>query len=183
MKSGAGVTADEETPPPAGPAPPAGTITLDRLPISQRLAAIEQGLGGLAMALQQAVPRQALDAAVKDIEDKIAAVEGRLRAFEGIVTESLTLSTRLDGIDRAMVSVEGRIERLPQVAQLSEVADTAGQIQGAQTVISTEIGKLRDSLARLLRLQKWQWLGLAFVGAGVMFAGAALLVLALGAKP
>jgi hypothetical protein len=157
-------------------------IAASELPIPQRLGAIEQALAGLVMGLQQAANRQAVADAIKLAEDRVEAVETRLSAFQSIVTESLTLTNRLDGIDRGMLGLTGQIERLPSVQQLAAVSDSAGQIQGAQTVIGTEIGKLRDSLARLLRVQRWQWLGVTFVGAGVMFAGAALLVLALGAR-
>jgi hypothetical protein len=164
------------------PIVPPGAVPVESLPIPQRLQMIEQALAGLALGLQNAASREGVSAAIKAVEEKIEEVGGRLKAFQEIVTESLSLATRLDGIDRAVGEVQVEIRRLPTVQQLAAVGDSAGQIQGAQTLISSEIGRLRDTLSRMLRGQRWQVLGLLFVGAGVMLAGVALLILALGAR-
>jgi hypothetical protein len=151
---------------------PAGAVPIDSLPIPQRLAMIEQALAGLGMALQNAASRDGVTAAVKEVREEIAAVESRLKAFESIVTESLTLSTRLDGLDRAMVSLEGKVMRLPSADDFAGIARTAGQISGSQEIITGELGAVGRALQHLLRMQKRQFL---LIGVGLI-AGLAMLL-------
>jgi hypothetical protein len=162
---------------------PPNAVPVESLPIPQRLAMIEQALGGLAMSLQNAASRQGVTEAIKEVDDKITALDAKLSAFQGIVTETLSLTTRLDGLDRAIGEVVVEIQRLPSRIDISQVLDQSARVQGAQTAINNELGRLGGLLGRLLRLRRWQLLGVLFIGIGVLCAGAALLVVAVGARP
>jgi hypothetical protein len=162
---------------------PSGTVPGESVPISQRLQMFEQALAGLAMGLQSAASRQGVENAIKEVRDEIETLGSRLKAFEGIVTETLTLTTRLDGLDRATGEVQVEIRRLPTRADISQVLDQSNRVQGAQTAINDELGRLGGILGRMLKLQRWQLLGLVFIGIGVICAGVALLVPALLTGP
>ena len=156
----------------APPQLPLGTVPVDSLPIPQRLAMIEQALAGIAMAVQNAASRQGVETAVKEVDDKVAALDAKLSAFQGIVTEALSLTTRLDGLDRAVGEIVVEIQRLPSRAEIALVADNTGRVQGHQEAITQQLGRVS---ARLLRHQWWQLVSVVFLGAGVMLAGGALL--------
>jgi len=154
-------------------------VTMDSPSPLQRLAMIEQGL---VLGLQGAASRQGVADVVKAVEDKIEALESRLKAFEGIVTETLAITTRLDGLDRAMGEVLVEIQRLPSRTDISQVLDNTARVAGSQTTLNTELGRFGGLLGRLVR---WQFLSAFLFGAGVLLATAALLILVavLSARP
>ena len=157
-------------------------VTMDSPSPLQRLAMIEQGLAGLGLSLQGAASRQGVADVVKAVEDKIEALESRLKAFEGIVTETLAITTRLDGLDRAKGEVLVEIQRLPSRTDISQVLDNTARVAGSQTTLNTELGRFGGLLGRLVR---WQFLSAFLFGAGVLLATAALLILVavLSARP